>query len=135
MASPRKRSLAERQRRWNVVVRNSHLILEDMPHIQPEIDELSALEKKISALSAKQARYTSKLREITLALRVLAKQADNLRGRIGASIRGQYGFSHSRLGQLGFKPHRSRLKLDRDLAALGGTAPQDVVPEPEGDET
>ena len=135
MAAPRKRSLAERKSRWTTVVRNSHLILEDMPHMQPQIDELAALEKEIMALSAKQARYSARLREITLKLRVLGKQADNLRGRIGASIRGQYGFSHTRLIQLGFRPHRSRLKLDRELAALGVDAPQDLVPEPEGDES
>ena len=135
MAAPRKRSLAERRSRWTVVVRNSHLILEDMPHMQPQIDELGALEKEVAALSAKQARYTARLREVTLKLRVLAKQADNLRGRIGASIRGQYGFSHSRLTRLGFKPHRSQLKLGRELAALGVDAPQDLMPEPEGEES
>ena len=131
MAAPRKRSLADRKSRWSLVVGNSHLILEDMPHLQPEIDELRALEKEILTLSTKQARYTSKLRETTLKRRVLAKQADNLRSRIGASMRGKFGFSHMRLIQLGFKPHRSRHKLERELAALqasGETVPEGAPP-------
>ena len=49
---------------------------------------------------------------------MLSKKADNLRGRIGASIRGQYGFSHMRLMQLGFRPHRGGIKLQRELADL-----------------
>lgn len=137
MAAPRKRSLADRKGRWSLVVGNSHLILEDMPHIRQEIDELRALEKEILALSAKQARYNAKLREMTQKRRVLAKQADNLRSRIGASIRGKFGFSDMRLIQLGYKPHRSRLKLERELANLpasGEPVPEEVPPsEEEGD--
>ena len=134
MAAPRRRSLADRKSRWSLVVGNSHLILEDMPHIQPEIEELRALEKEILALSVKQARYNAKLREMTRKRSVLAKQADNLRSRIGASIRGKFGFSDTRLIQLGFKPHRSRLKLERELAGLpasGEAVPEDVPPSEE----
>jgi uncharacterized protein YhaN len=134
MAAPRKRSLAHRKSRWSLVVDNSHLILEDMPHVQPDIDELKALEKEILALSAKQARYNAKLREMNQKIRALAKKADNLRSRIGASVRGKYGFSHARLIQLGFKPHRGGLKLERELAALsasGETVPGDAPPSEE----
>lgn len=138
MAAPRRRSLADRKGRWSLVVGNSHLVLEDMPHIQPEIEELRALEKEILSLSAKQARYNAKLREMTRKRRVLAQQADNLRSRIGASIRGKYGFSDMRLIQLGFKPHRSRFKLERELAELPASAEtvlEDVPPSEEGDGT
>jgi hypothetical protein len=82
-------------------------------------------------------RVNAKLRELTAKIRVLAKKADNMRSRIGASIRGQYGFSHTRLIQLGFKPHRSKLKLERELAELstsGANVPgQAPPPEEEGD--
>jgi hypothetical protein len=126
MAARRKRSLAERKQSWSRVVDNSYLILEDMPHMQGEIGELKELHKEILALSAKQARMVAKLRELTLKIRVLSKKADNLRGRIGASIRGQYGFSHMRLMQLGFRPHRGGIKLERELADLA--AREETIP-------
>jgi hypothetical protein len=121
MAARRKRSLADRKQQWGLVVDNSHLILEDMPHMRSEIDELRAMEKEILALSAQQARLNAKLRGLTLKIRVLAKKADNMRGRIGSSIRGHYGFSHTRLIQLGFRPHRGGIKLQRELADLSAS--------------
>jgi len=136
MASQRKRSLAQRKSLWTLVVGNSLEILGELPHLQKEIDELRAVEKEVLALSAKQARYRARSQELTKKLRALGKKGDNLRSRIGASIRGRFGFSHSKLIQFGFKPHRGGVKLARELATLstpGETTPQDARAEEEGD--
>ncbi|HEX4963831.1 MAG TPA: hypothetical protein VF173_23605 [Thermoanaerobaculia bacterium] len=106
MPSKQDRSLASRRRRWDLVLANRKKITASLPHLEGDLGDLAAAAKEIVALAAKQAYYAGKTREVTGKLRLLSKQADRLRGRIGASLRGQHGFDSSELIQYGFTPRR-----------------------------
>jgi len=116
--APRKRSLAQRKRLWGLVILNFGEVTEEVPHLQQEVGALEALDKEVSALLALQAQYQARSQETTKRIRVLSKQADNLRGRIGAGLRGHFGFTSQMLVRLGFKTYRTRHKLERELTDL-----------------
>ena len=78
------RSLAQRRLRWYRITSNRRRIVEELPHLVGDLDELAATDKEIAALLARQSTYATKAREITAKIRALAKKADNLRGRIGS---------------------------------------------------
>jgi hypothetical protein len=106
------KSLADRKRRWGLLVDNRKRILAELPHLAGDLEDLEAVEKEVAALLARQAQYIAKTREITKKLRSLAKRGDNLRGRIGAGIRWKYGFTADGLVGFGFTPHRSKRRAE-----------------------
>ena len=108
MPFSKKRSLAERRRRWSLLIDGRKRILEEMPHLAGDLAELETVNKEVAALFARQAQYIAKTREITKKLRSLAKKGDNLRGRIGAGIRWKHGFDGTALIGYGFTPRRSK---------------------------
>jgi len=108
MPSSQRRSLAERRRRWNLLVDNRRHIVADLPHLDGDLGDLDSVSKDVEAMVALQARYLANLREVTTKLRTMARKGDRLRGRIGASLRGQHGFDAIKLIQFGFKPRRTK---------------------------
>lgn len=140
MPFSKKRSLAERRRRWSLVIENRKRIHEEMPHLAGDLQELEAVNKEVAALLARQAQYVAKAREITKKLRSLAKKGDNLRGRIGAGIRWKHGFDGAALIQFGFTPRRSKRHLEDEppeVAKIPGeddpADTEDALPEQEED--
>ncbi len=124
MPSSQRRSRPERQRRWHLLVSNRQRILESLPHLDEDLSELEAIQKNVHALVAKQAYYLGKTREVTTKLRVLTQRGDRLRGRIGASLRGEHGFDAMELIAYGFKPRRAKISPE-ETASLG-EEPTDV---------
>ncbi|HEV8581031.1 MAG TPA: hypothetical protein VGX68_18350 [Thermoanaerobaculia bacterium] len=122
------RSLADRRLRWATVIRNFQNFSGEIPHLQKDVDELKILDAEVLALAAEQARYRARTQEITKRIRVLSKQADNTRGRIGSALRAHFGFTSAVLIQLGFKPLPSRDRLARDLETLESPSPVGNVP-------
>jgi hypothetical protein len=108
MPSSQRRSLAERRRRWNLLVDNRRHIVADLLHLDGDLGDLDSVSKDVEAMVALQARYLANLREVTAKLRTMARKGDRLRGRIGASLRGQHGFDAIKLIQFGFKPRRTK---------------------------
>jgi hypothetical protein len=106
------RSLASRNRRWRLLLENSATLLEEIPHLWDDLAELKQVTEGVSALQAEQAVALGKLREITARLRAQARRADRIRGRLGASLRGKYGFDSTVLIRLGFKPRRPGKPLE-----------------------
>jgi hypothetical protein len=123
----KKRSLAERRLRWQTVITNFRVFQDEVPHLEKDVDELRTLAEEVMALSAQQAQYRARLREITNRIGVLGKQADNLRGRIGSALRAHLGFTSQDLIQLGFRPLPSRDRLTRDLELLETPSPVGTV--------
>lgn len=113
MATP-SRSLASKDRRWRLLLENSTSIAEDLPHLREDLAELKQVTEGIAALQAEQAMYLAKAREVTARLRAQARRADRIRGRLGASVRGKYGFDSPVLIQLGFKPRRPGKPVDEE---------------------
>ena len=127
------RSLADRKRRWGLLVDNRKRILAELPHLAGDLEDLEAVEKEVAALLARQAQYISKTREITKKLRSLAKKGDNLRGRVGAGIRWKYGFTADALVGFGFTPHRSKRRLEDEPGEVADLPGEEEPAAPEGE--
>ena len=108
MSSAQRRSRAERQRRWDLVISGRQRILQHLPHLDGDLSDLESIQKDVRSLVAKQAYYLGKAREVTAKIQALAKRGDRLRGRIGASLRGRHGFDAMALIQYGFKPRLAK---------------------------
>lgn len=119
MPAPRRRSLADRKRRWHYLIANSQEILAEMPYLEEDLQTLKAVDKEISSLLAQQAQYLAKSREITTKLRKLSKTGDHVRGKIGSSLRGRHGYDGTELIKFGFKPRRTRRDLEGAELTVG----------------
>ena len=125
MPSSQRRSRPERQRRWELLISNRQRILENLPHLDEDLGELESIQKNVRSLVAKQVYYQGKTREVTAKLRMLTKRGDRLRGRIGASLRGEHGFDAMELIAYGFKPRRAKISLEEEKI-LGEDAADEV---------
>jgi hypothetical protein len=109
MASP-KRSLADRMMRWRALITNGKQKFPDeVPQAVPDLEELERVTAEVWRLSCEQKRLAADLRVTTQRAQELGRHADRLRGRIGAALRGQFGFTSTKLREFGFKPRKSRL--------------------------
>lgn len=101
------RSLSARIARWRNLFNNSQEFLAEVPHIEEGLQELRGIVDEVSALRAERMVQERKLREITLKIRMLSRQGDRIRGRIGASLKGRFGFDSLLLIQFGFTPRKT----------------------------
>ena len=111
------KSMGERNRRWSLVSENAPVLAGDMPELKESVEELRGLVQEIGAVTAQQSHHVAQARILTARLRALAKRADQIRGRVGASLRGKYGFDSPELIRYGFKPREWVKKdhVDREL--------------------
>ncbi len=126
MPSLQKRSLAARQRRWNLIVADRQQIVENLPGLDGDLGALESVHKEIGVLVAKQAHYVAQARGVTAKIQTLSRHADRLRGRIGASLRGKHGFDSKELIRYGFKPRQA----NRPLAEIAGGVEDDFRGDP-----
>jgi hypothetical protein len=134
------RSLSTRIARWRVLFDNTQEILPEVPHLEGDLQELRGIADEVSALRAERLIQEMKLREITLKIRKLSKKADSIRGRIGASLKGRFGFDSLLLIQFGFTPRTKGIDRDPKLSAedearfAQGPATTAPSPAPAGEE-
>ena len=134
MATSQK-SLADRRTRWTHLSDKGETLATEMPELRQPLEELHTVAEEVRALASEQSHHVAQAQILTARIRALSKHADHLRGRIGASLRGKYGFDGTELINYGFKPRKQLKKdaLDRELAkerAPGGAA---EVPEERGE--
>jgi len=110
------RSLSARIGRWRVLFDNTQEVLQEVPQIEGDVRELGEVADQISALRAERLMQEKKLREITLKIRKLSKRGDSIRGRIGASLKGRYGFDSLLLIQFGFTPRKTGIDREAQLS-------------------
>jgi hypothetical protein len=106
------RSLSARVSRWYSLFNNTQEFLAEVPQIEGDLKELRGIADEVSALRAERMVQQAKIRETTVRIRRLSKKGDNLRGRIGASLKGRFGFDSVLLIQFGFTPRKKG--IDRD---------------------
>lgn len=111
------RSLSGRITRWRNLFNNTQEILPEVPHLEGDLQELRGIADEVSALRAERLIQEMKLREITLKIRKLSKKADSIRGRIGASLKGRFGFDSLVLIQFGFTPRQKGIDRGPKLSA------------------
>jgi hypothetical protein len=110
------RSLSGRITRWRVLFQNTQEILPEVPHLEGDLLELRGITDEVSALRAERLTQEMKLREVTLKIRKLSKKADSIRGRIGASLKGKFGFDSVMLIQFGFTPRQKGIDREPKLS-------------------
>jgi hypothetical protein len=120
-------SKAEKFSRWEVLVTNTKPSLPEMPHMA---EDLAALELKLGevrTLESRQEDLRSQARDLVARIRVAAQDGEKIRARLGANLRGKFGFESDVLVKYGFRPRqpivRRRLKAKSDP-----TNPQSPTP-------
>jgi hypothetical protein len=99
-----KKSLADRELRWSKVYEQDQDLAAEMPELRGSLDELRATAQEVTELTVQQRYHMAQAQVLTARIRALAKRADTLRGRVGASLRGKHGFDSPELIRYGFKP-------------------------------
>ena len=97
-------SYAEKFSRWEVLITNGKPALPDMPHLT---DDVTALDQKLGQVRNLQSRLEdlrSQARAIRQEIQVAARDGEKVRTRVGASLKGKYGFENEALVKYGFKP-------------------------------
>jgi hypothetical protein len=97
-------SYAEKLSRWEVLITNAKPALPDMPHLT---DDVTALDQKLGQVRTLQSQLEdlrSQARTIRQAIQVAARDGEKVRTRVGASLKGKYGFENEALVKYGFKP-------------------------------
>ena len=117
--STSRKSLADRELRWSKVYQQDQDLVAEMPELCGSLDELGATAQEVTELTAQQRYHMAQAQVLTARIQALAKRADNLRGRVGASLRGKYGFDSPELIRYGFKP-RKQVKQDQADRELEG---------------
>jgi len=97
-------SYAEKFSRWQVLITNGKPVVPDMPHVG---EDLTALEQKLGdvrALESRQEDLRSQARDIGKQIRDAAREGEKIRARLGATLKGKYGFDSETLVKYGFRP-------------------------------
>ncbi len=131
----RGQSLAERFARWQVLVSNLRGT-EGFTHIAEELGRLGELLDEARTLENRKDEMRSELRGINVRLRVLAREGDRLRSRMGSNLQGKFGTTSETLIRFGFEPRRiprrrSKRELELERAAQQAAAaesPETQVP-------
>ena len=99
-------SLSERMSRWQVLIGNLKEEQEALPHVTEDLTQLEALLPEVRALQDRYEAARAQAREANAELVRLAKEGDRIRGRLGATLRGRFGFDSEALIRYGYKPNR-----------------------------
>jgi hypothetical protein len=117
--STSRKSLADRELRWSNVYQQDQDLAAEMPELRGSLDELRATAQEVTELTTQQRYHAAQAQVLTARIQALAKRADNLRGRVGASLRGKHGFDSPELIRYGIKP-RKQVKQDHADRELEG---------------
>jgi hypothetical protein len=115
-------SIPERIARWKVIAAGLKSLLPDMPHLAAMHGELEKVILQSEELDARHEALKSETREVNRTREDLAKSGDDLRQRLGASLRTQFGFQSERLIEFGLPPRRTRGRDRRKRSPRPGSA-------------
>src|SRR5262249_61914200 len=97
------KSSADRTARWEVLLTNLKPSLPDMPHVAEDVKTLEGHLEQARAMESQQEDLRSQARRITAELQKLLSEGDKVRSRLGANLKGKFGFTDKTLGKFGFK--------------------------------
>lgn len=89
---------------WDVLVSSLQAKLAEMPFLQPFFDELMELITEIRAMVVDQEAARASYHEAVGKRQELEKKGVELRSRIAAFLKAQYGFRNEQLRQFGLNP-------------------------------
>lgn len=117
-------SIPERIARWKVIATGLKSLLPEMPYLMEIHAELERIILQSEELDARHEALKAETREVNRTRDDLARTGDDLRQRLGASLRTQFGFKSERLIEFGIPPRRTRGRDLKKRAPRGSaTAP------------
>jgi hypothetical protein len=127
MMAAKGQSYAEKHSRWQVLITNAKPSVPDMPYIETDVTELEQKLEDVRALESKQEDLRSQVRELVKQVQTATRDGEKIRNRLGATLKGKYGFQSEALVKYGFKP---RPQSVRHGAASKTKAETEAVQEP-----
>src|ERR1700743_590153 len=94
-------SAAARTTRWDVMVTNLKPSIRDMPRIA---DELAEMTPQARARASHRADLRSQSNKTTADLKEVLTEGDKLQARLGATLKGKFGFTDATLVKYGIRP-------------------------------
>lgn len=114
-------SYAEKFSRWDLLVTNAKLSADQVPHLAEDLASLESLLTQARSIESRQEDLRSQSRGLNAELRGIAAQGEKLRGRLGASMQGKFGFTSETLLRFGFKPRRPPVRKRATTVASNAT--------------
>lgn len=97
-------SKAEKFSRWEILLTNHKPEDEEALHAKADLTELGTKLTEVRGLESRQEDLRSQARELVSRIQVVAKEGEKIRGRLGAHLKGKYGFESEVLVKYGFRP-------------------------------
>ena len=101
-------TLPERIARWKVIAAALKPLLTEMPHLTELHTQLEGIIARSEELAARIEALKAESQEINRIRDELGKTGDDLRNRLGATLRTVHGFRSEKLIEFGLKPRRPR---------------------------
>ena len=118
-------AFADRMGRWTVLITNGEEHVAELPHIAEDLTALETLQGRAKALDSLQQSMRSQFQAVSKELAEVVKEGERLRSRLGANLKGKYGFTSETLIKFGFRPvrvTRRKKSLKKPAPEVQGTA-------------
>jgi hypothetical protein len=115
-------SFAERFARWDLLLSQLKQT-QGLTHLAEDQRRIEELLAEARTLEVEQEGLRGASRKITARLRVISKEGDTLRSRVGAKLQGEYGFRSEELIRFGFKPRQIPRRRKKEEPPPPGTTP------------
>jgi hypothetical protein len=116
-------SNAERVARWDTLVNNLEPAVADIPHLSGTLAELKAVLIEARDLTYKQDQLRAEAQNNNAVLSDLVKRGDKIRGRLGAGLQFNYGFTSEMLLKYGFRPRRPPVRKKKGETPSAAATP------------
>jgi hypothetical protein len=103
-------SYAEKHSRWQVLITNAKPGVPDMPYIETDVTALEQKLGDVRALESKQEDLRSQVRDLVKQIQTATREGEKIRNRLGATLKGKYGFQSDTLVKYGFKPRPQNIR-------------------------
>lgn len=101
-------TIPERIARWKVMTAALKPLLSELPFLAELHAELENVVVQSEELDARHEALKAETREINRIREELARDGDDLRGRMGAALQTLHGFRSEKLIEFGIQPRRAR---------------------------
>lgn len=103
-------SYAEKHSRWQVLITNAKPGVQDMPYLETDVTALEQKLGDVRALESKQEDLRSQVRDLVKQIQTATRDGEKIRNRLGATLKGKYGFQSDTLVKYGFKPRPQNIR-------------------------
>lgn len=114
----------EKIARWKLIATGLKPLLAEMPHLADLHGQIEKAITESEELDARSEALKAESREVNKNRLAVAKTGDDLRQRLGASLRTAYGFSSEKLLEFGIPPRRARGRDRQPRVKRGAEAPK-----------